>query len=89
MNWNGFQQDFKKGMHDVEMSLPFLYVFPGQYYITIWIKQQGKGVEDQISNAIEFTVIESHMNGNKTDIVPYKNMNFTLPSEWKILRKHE
>lgn len=85
-NWNGFKQVFEVGEHEVEVTIPFLYLFPGRYYLSAWIKEEGNGVpaDSSINKQIEFTVFESNMSKEgKIYLERYKHLNLTVPSLWK------
>ena len=82
-HWNGFKQNFEKGLHEVMVTVPFMYLTPGQYYISIWLKQETEGVDDQVNSCMCFTVVEAALNGNKADVTKYRHLNLTLPTDWE------
>ena len=87
-HWNGFKQKFEKGLHEVMITVPFMYLMPGQYYITLWIKKENERVDDQIANCISFTVLEAALNGNKADLTKYRHLNLTLPTDWEDITEN-
>lgn len=89
-NWNNLTEIFERGKHTINVKIPFLYLFEGTYQISVWIKEQGGKVDDQVSRALEFSVIDSEMNGRKlTAIKYYKGLNLTFPTDWTIINKSD
>ena len=54
--------------------------------MSVWIKEQDQKVDDQIARALNFTIIDSDMNGRKTNIKNYKHLNLTFPTDWAIIK---
>lgn len=88
-NWNGFKQKFEAGFHEIMITVPFMYLMPGEYFITIWMKQETEGVDDQLANCMSFTVLEAALNGNKADLTKYRHLNLTLPANWEDITKND
>lgn len=84
-NWNNLTEVFEEGTHTVNVTIPFLYLVAGTYQISVWIKEQSALVDDQISRALSFSVIDSDMNGRKTIITSYPHLNLTFPSDWTLI----
>jgi lipopolysaccharide transport system ATP-binding protein len=85
-NWNNLTEVFEEGTHAVNVTIPFLYLVEGKYQMSVWIKEQGQKVDDQIARALTFTIIDSDMNGRKTNIKNYKHLNLTFPTDWTIIK---
>jgi lipopolysaccharide transport system ATP-binding protein len=85
-NWNNLNEVFEEGTHAVNVTIPFLYLVEGKYQMSVWIKEQGQKVDDQIARALTFTIIDSDMNGRKTNIKNYKHLNLTFPTDWTIIK---
>ena len=85
-NWNNLTEIFERGRHTVNVKIPFLYLVEGIYLITVWIKEQGDKVDDQVGGALKFSVIDSDMNGRKTNIKNYKQLNLTFPTDWTLIK---
>tara|TARA_B100000963_G_scaffold285375_1_gene254290 strand:+ start:3253 stop:4545 length:1293 start_codon:yes stop_codon:yes gene_type:complete len=85
-NWNGYKTKFNKGLKKVRVTLPFMYLTANSYYLTIWIKDFNDSIDDQLSNVIEFNVLDGYLNGNKTNLAGYKSLNLTFPSEWTEIK---
>lgn len=85
-NWNNLNEVFEEGTHAVNVTIPFLYLIEGKYQMSVWIKEQDQKVDDQIARALNFTIIDSDMNGRKTNIKNYKHLNLTFPTDWAIIK---
>ena len=86
-NWNNLTEVFEEGIHTINVTIPFLYLVEGTYQMSVWIKEQGDKVDDQIARALKFSVIDSDINGKKTNIKNYKHLNLTFPTDWTLINK--
>ncbi len=85
-NWNNLNEVFEEGTHAVNVTIPFLYLVEGKYQMSVWIKEQDQKVDDQIARALNFSILDSDMNGRKTNIKNYKHLNLTFPTDWTIIK---
>ena len=83
-NWNNLPENFDPGNYTVEMNIPFAYMVEGKYQLSVWIKEQNQRVDDQISSALNFRIIDADINGKKTNIKNYKHLNLTFPTDWTL-----
>ena len=86
-NWNNLTEVFKEGTHTVNATIPFLYLIEGKYQISVWIKEQNHRVDDQITRALKFSVIDADINGRKTNLKNYKHLNLTFPTDWTLINE--
>ena len=86
-NWSGFKNDFNKGVHKVEIEIPFTYLTPGNYFVSFWLREQrrDRNLFDQLINCLEFTVGESNIDGNRVNLHNYRSYHLTQKVNWKYL----
>jgi ABC-type polysaccharide/polyol phosphate transport system ATPase subunit len=83
--WEGFSSIPKTGNTTLEVEVPQLYLFPGNYLVNIWICIKGAYYDDAIHNAINFKVVEGKVNAHDTYFERFsKNTQVYTPSLWKI-----
>jgi lipopolysaccharide transport system ATP-binding protein len=84
--WEGFTVIEQKGKVLLEVELPQINLFPGDYLLNIWIAIRGAYYDDAIHNAINFTVHEGKVNEHATYFERFsKNTQVYTPSTWKII----
>lgn len=83
--WEGLKINYEKGMHQVTCTIPQLLLFPGQYFITAWIKRTGQGIDEQIPYAAYFTVIGTDVTGFNPNFDIYPNMGVFHKSNWAVI----
>lgn len=83
-HWDAIASDYKKGNYKFSCTLNEIMVFPGRYYITPWVKKRGGGVDDQIPNAIEFSVLTSPITKSNANLEIYPNMGVFHKSDWEV-----
>ena len=83
--WEGFSSIPNTGLNTIEIELPQVNLFPGNYLINIWICLKGAFYDDAIHNAINFRVEEGRINEHDTYFERFsKNTQVYTPSTWKI-----
>jgi lipopolysaccharide transport system ATP-binding protein len=83
--WEGFTSLPDKGKTILEVEVPSIQLFPGDYLLTIWICIRGAYYDDAIHGAINFHVDEGKMNEHETYFQRFsKNTQVYLPTSWKI-----
>lgn len=83
--WEGFTSISKKGTNILEVELPQIRLFPGNYIITIWICIRGAYYDDAIHGAINFRVDEGKLNEHHTYFERFsKNTQVYTPSIWTL-----
>jgi lipopolysaccharide transport system ATP-binding protein len=83
--WEGFTSIRKTGLSTLEVELPQVNLFPGNYLLTIWICVKGAYYDDAIHNAINFRVEEGKVNEHDTYFERFsKNTQVYTPSKWVI-----
>jgi lipopolysaccharide transport system ATP-binding protein len=84
--WEGFSSIKKTGITMIEVEIPQLFLFPGNYLIILWICIRGAYYDDAIHNAIQFRVEEGKVNQHDTYFERFsKNTQVYTSSNWKIL----
>ena len=83
--WEGVSAIKKTGSTVIEVELPQINLFPGNYLINIWICVKGAYYDDAIHNAINFRVEEGKVNGYDTYFERFsKNTQVYTQSAWTI-----
>ncbi|HEY4155674.1 MAG TPA: ABC transporter ATP-binding protein [Puia sp.] len=83
--WEGVSAIRNTGKTTVEVEIPRIFLFPGDYLINIWICLKGAYYDDAIHNAINFRVEEGKLNEHDTYFERFsKNTQVYTPSYWKI-----
>ena len=81
--WEGIKDDLTVGKRTYKITFP-LYMFPGTFTVTPWVKREIESTDDQVNNAIVFHVEEADITGHK----PYFNRHSRrggevyVPSKW-------
>jgi lipopolysaccharide transport system ATP-binding protein len=84
-SWEGFTSISQKGNTILEVKVPKIYLFPGDYLITIWICVKGAYYDDAIHGAINFRVDEGKINEHDTYFERFsKNTQVYTPSYWNV-----
>ncbi len=85
-NWEGFQSVTSKGEHVIEVSLPAVHLFPGQYKVNAWVKRQRERYDDAVHGALGFKVLEGAITPNFAYFEGYsKNTQVYTPSDWRFV----
>ncbi len=84
-NWEGLSSISKKGLNTIEVEIPQVNLFPGNYLFNIWICVKGAFYDDGIHNALHFRVEEGKVNKHDTYFERFsKNTQVYTPSNWTI-----
>ncbi len=81
----GAQTSFEAGEHEIEISCPGMFLTPGNYYLTIWIKRQTEPVDAQYANVMQFSV-SFRDNENQVNYIPdyFNSFGVLVRSNWQI-----
>lgn len=82
--WENFEKEFNKGQYVVNLFIPFVYLMPGNYRLSFFIKEDGKGVDCQVYDALSLVVYETKFGKTSLNIDYYKLFNVIHRGEWKI-----
>jgi lipopolysaccharide transport system ATP-binding protein len=90
--WEGFQSVPTAGIHTVEVEIPSVHLFPGEYHVVAWIKIQGGHFDDGVHEALRFSVMEGSVTAHYSYFGRYShNTEVYSPSVWRFtsaLRSH-
>jgi lipopolysaccharide transport system ATP-binding protein len=82
-NWEGLKSKYLVGSHRVYCTVPAVMLVPGNYFISCWIKEQGRGVDDQVDAPIQFEVVGKDITGFNPYFERYKHGGIFQRSTWK------
>jgi lipopolysaccharide transport system ATP-binding protein len=83
--WEGVNSISNKGLNEIKIELPYIYLFPGDYQIINWIAIRGANYDDAIHGSIDFRVEEGKLNEHNTYFKRFsKNTQVYIPSKWSI-----
>jgi lipopolysaccharide transport system ATP-binding protein len=82
-NWEGLKSVYSVGNHRVTCTVPQILLVPGNYFISCWIKEQGRGVDDQVDVPIQFEVIGKDITGFNPYFERYKHAGIFQRSVWQ------
>ena len=84
-SWEGFSSIKKIGPAKIEVEVPQVVLFPGEYTMSIWVAVRGAYYDDAVHNAITFTVIEGKVNSQNTYFERFsKNTQVYIKTNWKL-----
>jgi lipopolysaccharide transport system ATP-binding protein len=85
--WEGLELTLQPGTHCLRVTIPQVFVFPGTYSLTPWMKRQGQTVDDQVDSAIQLTVVGADVTGHHPYFERYSfsKAEVYCPSEWRHL----
>jgi lipopolysaccharide transport system ATP-binding protein len=83
-NWEGFESNFDKGVHKVLVEISYMYLMPGKYLISAWLKRRGERVDDQVSGALQIEVLDYNFTGHDTYFAKYQHLGIFTRSNWKF-----
>lgn len=72
-NWEGLDCNLDVGVHEFEVTVPELTLYPGTYVLTPWIKRQGLFVDDEVDDALAVAVIGADITGHSPYFERYKH----------------
>jgi lipopolysaccharide transport system ATP-binding protein len=85
--WEGLRSIPDTGLHLVEVELPNVYLFPGEYQVHVWITISGQYYDDAVHEAMRFSVEEGRVNSHATHFGRFsKNTQVYTPSHWKVTK---
>ena len=84
-NWENFRSEFSSGKHCIKVETEKIYIIPGNYFISVWTKSDNDIVDCQIQNAVEFSILNSSIDGIDADFTRYENAGVFIRSNWKLL----
>jgi lipopolysaccharide transport system ATP-binding protein len=80
--WEGASTAYRAGRHRLECEIPALFLLPGGYEVSVWIKRKGGPQDDSVDSAGRFTVIGADINGHQPDFERYPNLGIYTRSNW-------
>ena len=84
--WEGFHHVDSRGLKTVEVEVPALSLFPGTYFVSVWVKKQGGRYDDAVHEALEFDVEEASLTPYPTYFARYShNSQVYAPSRWRFV----
>jgi hypothetical protein len=84
--WEGFSSISRPGENIIEVALPRILLFPGDYLIHIWIAIRGETYDDGVHFAAQFRVDEGRVNEHPTYFARFSyNTQVYTPSEWALV----
>lgn len=85
-NWEGFDTIEAAGPALIEARIPKVLIYPGEFFLTLWVKVQGSGVDDQVEEALRFSVEEGQVTPQPAYFHRYSHgTQVHTPSEWRRL----
>jgi lipopolysaccharide transport system ATP-binding protein len=85
--WEGLQGEMESGLHIFEITIPRLWLFPGSYVLSPWVKREGEGVDDQIDGALTISILGADVTGHGPYFERYRQSGCETyaPSTWRRL----
>lgn len=82
--WEGWQGPMEVGLHRFRVRIPQIAVYPGTYALTPWVVRPGNPVDEQIDQAVVFTILEADLTGHAPYFARYMQTNCEVhwPSTW-------
>jgi hypothetical protein len=81
--WEGLPTKFEAGKHSMTCKIEKLHCFPGNYAVSAWLKRKNDPVDQQIDQAVQFTVASDDITGFNPDF-RYPNMGVYQKSKWHL-----
>ncbi len=83
-HWEGWPGPLEVGLHRFRVTIPKITVYPGTYALTPWVRQPESAVDDQVDQAIVFTVIGADLTGYRPrfEHMRHSNCEVYWPSTW-------
>ena len=86
--WEGVSKIEKTGQILVEIDIPNIYMFPGDYSVNVWFAVKGQYYDDAVHNALSFSVMEGIVNPHDTYFERFsKNTQVYMPTKWTLKQK--
>ncbi|MGR3274489.1 ABC transporter ATP-binding protein [Acaryochloris marina NIES-2412] len=87
-NWEEQLIIYEEGVYEIEVMLPRIYLFPGDYVVNIWTKHQGGSYDAAVHEALRFSIKPANITPQYAYFERYStNTQVYTPSKWKILKK--
>jgi len=87
--FDGFFPAFAPGLNVLEVTVPTLSVYPGQYTIGAWIQQQiGIASDDYVNDALKISIIDKKLLGDANanfEIISKEGAEVYHPCTWRML----
>ena len=85
--WEGLKFGGEVGRHAVEIEIPAIHLFPGDYHVHVWTKPSGGWYDDAVHEALRFSVEDGRVNDHRTYFERYsRNSQVYVPSRWRTTR---
>lgn len=85
-NWEGLQVISETGVKTIEVKIPEIHLFPGEYQVFVWVKRQGEKADDAVHEALRFTVEEAKITPAHAYFKEYShNTQVYAPSFWRFI----
>lgn len=86
--WEGLARRMDVGSHFVTVEVPQIMVYPGRYFLTPWVKQQGQGVDDEVDNALIIEITGADVTGFQPYFESYTQSRCEVyaPSTWRMAK---
>jgi lipopolysaccharide transport system ATP-binding protein len=82
--WEGLNSIREVGLNLVEVELPAIHLFPGEYEIRVWISIRGQYYDDAVHEVLRFSVVEGRVNSHRTYFAQWsRNTEVYTPSLWR------
>ncbi len=83
-HWEGLQGPMEVGLHRFRVQIPKIAIYPGTYALTPWVRQPDHPADNQVDQAIVFTVIGADLTGHHPcfERWSYSNCEVYWPSTW-------
>lgn len=86
-SWEGFSSIPRTGLSRIEVEVPKVVLFPGEYTMNVWISVRGAYYDDAVHNALSFTVLEGKVNDANTYFERFsKNTQVYVKTNWSLKR---
>lgn len=86
-NWENDLNVTTSGRYTIEAFVPAIHLFPGEYFINVWVKKQGESYDDAVHEATGFAVQESQITNRYAYFERYStNTQVYTPSRWQAFR---
>ena len=83
-HWEGWPGPMEVGLHRFRIQIPKIAVYPGTYALTPWVRRSGNAADNQVDQAIVFTVIGADLTGHRPrfELWSHSNCETYSPSIW-------
>jgi len=86
--WEGLHEVSSPGLKTIEVQIPAIYLFPGSYFLSVWVKRQGSGYDDAVHEALGFDVEEAALTAYPNYFARYShNSQVYSPSHWRFVEQ--